>query len=270
LACPLLECDFSICQKPATLWCSLFVESVSETCSRRTVNLIWGSEPRINQSSDHSVKEQHQPGAHKAPLPPQSPRVRLRSFSIACAVSKTVLSNPPGVRPIVMYERSPPSSPSSAIESGGTASFHSLSGSTRFRSGYESSHSDDRSRRLPDVRAAPPQKHQSKPKWISQIKDWLSVSEPSSQAFKQQKLKNAASKDSQAAARSRVSLGQIPPGATTSVAGPTPETALKRQLREKKARGPMSARTTTSISSRESYGYAGSAKEGNPATPAGW
>ncbi|KAI6785945.1 uncharacterized protein J7T54_006284 [Emericellopsis cladophorae] len=172
-----------------------------------------------------------------------------------------------------MYERSPPSSLSSAIESAGTASFHSLSGSssTRFRSGYESSHSDDRPRRIPDVRAEPPHKRQGKPKWISQIKDWLSVSEPSSQAFKQQKLKNAASKDPQAAARIGMPLGQIPAGATTSVAGPTPETALKRQLREKKARGPpMSARTTTSISSRESYGYAGSAKEGNPATPAGW
>ncbi|KAG9255128.1 uncharacterized protein F5Z01DRAFT_75193 [Emericellopsis atlantica] len=173
-----------------------------------------------------------------------------------------------------MYERSPPSSLSSAIESGGTASSHSRSGSgsTPFRSGYESSHSDDRPRRLPDVRPETPHnKHQNKLKWISQVKDWLSVSEPSSQAFKQQKLKNATSKDPQAASRVRIPLGQIPPGATTSVAGPSPEAALKRQLREKRARGPsMSARTTTSISSRESYGYAGSVKEGNPATPAGW
>jgi hypothetical protein len=113
---------------------------------------------------------------------------------------------------------------------------------------------------------------------MSQVRDWLSVSEPTAQAMKQQKLKNsgrqgAALKDTKIAGAARVpiSLGQIPHGATTSATGPTPEEALKKRMKEREARETfVTAKATASISSRDSHGFAGSVKEINPATPAGW
>jgi hypothetical protein len=109
-----------------------------------------------------------------------------------------------------------------------------------------------------------------KPQWLNQIKDWLSVSEPSAQAMKEQRDRTykkfgVDAKDPRAAAKLHLPIGKIPSGATTSTAGPTPEKALLRTMREKrKRRSYMSLNDTScSLSSRGSEG----SSEPNPVTP---
>jgi hypothetical protein len=71
------------------------------------------------------------------------------------------------------------------------------------------------------------------------MKDWLSVAEPSAQAMKQQK-RNAYKKhgidpkDPLAAAKMHLPSGQIPPGATTSTTGPSPEKVLRNKAQGSK------------------------------------
>uniref|UniRef100_A0A8H7NCS0 Uncharacterized protein n=1 Tax=Bionectria ochroleuca TaxID=29856 RepID=A0A8H7NCS0_BIOOC len=72
-------------------------------------------------------------------------------------------------------------------------------------------------------------------------------------------------KGPRAAAKLHLPIGKIPSGATTSTAGPTPEKALLRTMREKrKRRSYMSLNDTScSLSSRGSEG----SSEPNPVTP---
>ncbi|CAH0059740.1 unnamed protein product [Clonostachys solani] len=109
-----------------------------------------------------------------------------------------------------------------------------------------------------------------KPQWLSQIKDWLSVSEPSAQAMKEQKDKTykkfgVDAKDPRAAAKLHLPIGKIPSGATTSTAGPAPEKALLRTMKEKRKRRSYMSLNDTSYS-LSSHGSAGSS-EPNPVTP---
>ncbi|KAH7326562.1 hypothetical protein B0I35DRAFT_475193 [Stachybotrys elegans] len=91
-----------------------------------------------------------------------------------------------------------------------------------------------------------------KTRWFSQVKDWLSVSEPSAQAMKEQKINTYKKhginlKDPHAAAKLHVPMGRLPANATTSTAGPSPEKSLRKQKqkdeqkkREADSRGGMS------------------------------
>ncbi|CAH0001123.1 unnamed protein product [Clonostachys byssicola] len=114
------------------------------------------------------------------------------------------------------------------------------------------------------------ERSRSKPQWLNQIKDWLSVSEPSAQAMKEQRDRTykkfgVDAKDPRAAAKLHLPIGKIPSGATTSTAGPTPEKALLRTMREKRERRSYMSLNDTSCS-LSSYGSAGSG-EPNPVTP---
>ncbi|KAK7228624.1 hypothetical protein V2G26_000794 [Clonostachys chloroleuca] len=145
-----------------------------------------------------------------------------------------------------------------------------------WRSSYISTQSTDdatlSSRAAPSSKNMDPEAERSrrKPQWLNQIKDWLSVSEPSAQAMKEQRDKTfqkfgVDAKDPRAAAKLHLPIGKIPPGATTSTAGPTPEKALLRTITEKrKRRSYMSLNDTScSLSSRGSEG----SSEPNPVTP---
>lgn len=99
----------------------------------------------------------------------------------------------------------------------------------------------------------------SKTKWLSQVKDWLSTSEPSAQAIKAQKSKTSKRlgldpKDPKAASKQHMPSGKLPPNVTTSTAGPTPEEALKKTLKEQRLRQSFSnaSPSTPSVSSRDS------------------
>ncbi|KAH7133581.1 hypothetical protein EDB81DRAFT_762875 [Dactylonectria macrodidyma] len=71
-----------------------------------------------------------------------------------------------------------------------------------------------------------------KARWFSHVKDWLSVSEPSALAMKEQKKVTFKKhgidpKDPRAAAKMHLPIGKLPEGAITSTRGPSPEKALK-------------------------------------------
>ncbi|GJN73018.1 hypothetical protein PLIIFM63780_007081 [Purpureocillium lilacinum] len=77
----------------------------------------------------------------------------------------------------------------------------------------------------------------AKPRWFKQVKDWVSVTEPSAQAMKNQK-RTAYKKhgiernDPQAAEKMHLPIGKVPDGVTTSTRGPRPEKALKQRAKE--------------------------------------
>lgn len=78
------------------------------------------------------------------------------------------------------------------------------------------------------------------PRWLAHVKDWISVSEPSAQAMKEQrttvyKRHGVDFKDPQAAAKLHFPIGQLPAGTTTSTKGPSPEKARER-AKEKQMR----------------------------------
>ncbi|KAK0383338.1 hypothetical protein NLU13_9251 [Sarocladium strictum] len=83
-----------------------------------------------------------------------------------------------------------------------------------------------------------------KPRWMNQVKDWLSTAEPSAQAMKEQrrstfKKHGIAPDDPRAAAKLHVSMERVPAGATTSTSGPTPEKALKQRAANHRARSSL-------------------------------
>jgi hypothetical protein len=114
-----------------------------------------------------------------------------------------------------------------------TASYFDLDTSRRTHSqGGEQARSNDKSK---------------KPRWMSQVKDWLSTAEPSAQAMKQQrkstfKKHGIAPDDPQAAAKLHLSMERVPVGATTSTSGPTPEKALKQRAADHRARKSLGGR----------------------------
>ncbi|KYK55425.1 hypothetical protein DCS_07388 [Drechmeria coniospora] len=73
-------------------------------------------------------------------------------------------------------------------------------------------------------------------RWFSQMKSWLSVSEPSAQAMKDQR-KSAYRKygidlhDPNAAAKMHLPIGKVPEGVTTSTKGPRPEKVFQERAK---------------------------------------
>ncbi|KAJ4320849.1 hypothetical protein N0V84_005670 [Fusarium piperis] len=116
-----------------------------------------------------------------------------------------------------------------------------------------------------------------KPRWFTQVKDWLSVSEPSAQAMKEQKRSTYKRhgidmNDPRAAAKLHLPIGKIPENAITSTSGPSPEKALKRaqqqqQQQQQQSRQSYSGLSQGSHSMSSSIYSVPSAKEFNPVTP---
>ncbi|KAL7894774.1 hypothetical protein HDV63DRAFT_152264 [Trichoderma sp. SZMC 28014] len=77
-----------------------------------------------------------------------------------------------------------------------------------------------------------------RPRWMSQVKNWLATSEPSVKAMRNQKKdafkkEGIDPKDPKAAAKLHSPMGKVPIDAVTSTSGPTPEQALKEKTRAK-------------------------------------
>lgn len=87
---------------------------------------------------------------------------------------------------------------------------------------------------------SPGQGKEGRARWLAQIKDWFSASEPSTQAFKQHRqetFKKAGvdMNDAQAHARLHAPIGSIPDDAIKpSVPGLEPEEVAKRRAEEKR------------------------------------
>lgn len=113
-------------------------------------------------------------------------------------------------------------------------------------------------------RASKSKSKEAKGRWLSQLKDWVSTSEPSSQALKQHKkdtFKKAgvALDDPQATAKLHAPIGELPEEAIKPAGrGPDPEKVLLRKAEQRrKARGSYSgvssgSRTSHSFSSGSS------------------
>ncbi|KAH6604722.1 hypothetical protein Trco_006429 [Trichoderma cornu-damae] len=114
-----------------------------------------------------------------------------------------------------------------------------------------------------------------RPRWMSQVKNWLATSEPSAQAMKDQKREvfkkhGIDSKDPQAAAKMHSPLGKVPIDAITSTSGPTPEKALKEKIRarDRPASYARHSRASQSVSSSfSSIPSVNSGKGSNTITP---
>lgn len=111
-----------------------------------------------------------------------------------------------------------------------------------------------------------------KPRWFSNVKDWLSVSEPSAQALKEQKRSTykrhgISPKDPRAAVKMHLPIEKVPEGAITSTSGPDPEKAFRKAMRERKARASISGHSNASHSQSSSIYSAPTTKELNPITP---
>lgn len=155
--------------------------------------------------------------------------------------------------------------------SGNPRSAHCHTNPTQSNSGT-SINGDDYRTDHPPIAIEPPKAQFARPRWLTQVKDWLSVSEPSAQAMKQQRMDTykrhgVDMNDPQAASKLRLPSGKIPAGATTSTSGPSPEKALLDSLKHKQKRQSYSgwSQTTHSISSTGSY--AASIKDGNRTAP---
>ena len=122
--------------------------------------------------------------------------------------------------------------------SGGSRTSHFASTASQYESDLSTISGDEK---RGDARATEHSNGQGKAKWLSQVKRWLSASEPSAKAMKQQKrdayLKhNIDPKDPRAAAKMHIPFGRVPAGATTSTTGPSPEKALMAAAKERRNR----------------------------------
>ncbi|KAM0563973.1 hypothetical protein ACHAPJ_000181 [Fusarium lateritium] len=111
-----------------------------------------------------------------------------------------------------------------------------------------------------------------KSRWLTQVKDWLSVSEPSAQAMKTQKRNTYKRhgidmKDPQAAVKMHLPIGKIPENAITSTRGPSPEKALERARQQRERQQSYSGLSQGSHSVSSSISTVPSAKEFNPVAP---
>lgn len=111
-----------------------------------------------------------------------------------------------------------------------------------------------------------------KSRWLTQVKDWLSVAEPSAQAIREQKKNiyrrhNIDMKDPQAAIKLHLPIGKIPDNAITSTRGPNPEKALERVRQQREETHSYSGLSQASHSVSSSISTIPSAKEYNPVTP---
>lgn len=81
----------------------------------------------------------------------------------------------------------------------------------------------------------------ARPRWLQQVCSWLSVSEPSAQAMREQKRSTYERHgidpgDPQAAAKMHLPVGKVPAGVPTATGGPSPEKALRERTRDWAAR----------------------------------
>ncbi|OAA32703.1 hypothetical protein AAL_00168 [Moelleriella libera RCEF 2490] len=92
-------------------------------------------------------------------------------------------------------------------------------------------------------------------KWHKNFKSWLSVSEPTALALKNQRVSTyqrygVDPKDPQAAVKMHLPIAKVPEGVTTSSSGPSPEKALRERVRKATIRQEFShhggSRSTTS------------------------
>ncbi|KAK1730684.1 uncharacterized protein BDZ83DRAFT_747012 [Colletotrichum acutatum] len=111
----------------------------------------------------------------------------------------------------------------------------------------------------------------SKNHWVSQLKDWFSTGEPSSQDWKQLKKQEyhkhgIAMNDPEASAKLHAPIGAIPEEAIRPSSGPDPETIAKKKFANRKqvrqAYGGCE-RISGSVSSESSAG----SREVNPIAP---
>ena len=132
--------------------------------------------------------------------------------------------------------------------------------SSRWSSDDEPLH-DRQSHRLrgPSTHTGSTKTSSTKPRWLSSVKDWLSVSEPSAQAMKEQKQQAhrrfpVNPRDPKASSTMHLSTSKIPQGAVKSTSGPSPEQALRAQGKPKQQRYSQTSTipTSASISSRGS------------------
>lgn len=101
------------------------------------------------------------------------------------------------------------------------------------------------------------EKRSSRAKWLTQVKDWLSTSEPTAQAMKEQKRSTYAEHgvaldDPRAAAKMHFPMGKVPEDAITSTSGPTPEDALKHRAAQYRTRESLGAGASRAGSSGSS------------------
>lgn len=141
----------------------------------------------------------------------------------------------------------------------------------RSQSDYDLSVSSDDARRG-SVSSYAKSKRDGKPRWFSSVKDWLSVSEPSAQALKDQKRSTYKRhginpKDPRAAVKMHLPIEKVPEGAITSTSGPDPEKVFRKAMRERKARESISGRSNASHSQTSSIYSAPTTRELNPVTP---
>lgn len=130
--------------------------------------------------------------------------------------------------------------------------------------------SDDR--RRGSVSSEKSRSKSGKPRWLGQVKDWLSVSEPSAQAFKEQKRSTYRKhgidlKDPQAAAKMHLPIEKVPANAITSTRGPSPEKALKMAVRQRQARQSYTGHSNASRSTTSSNSSNPCSRELNPVAP---
>ncbi|KAK1636742.1 hypothetical protein BDP81DRAFT_27641 [Colletotrichum phormii] len=111
----------------------------------------------------------------------------------------------------------------------------------------------------------------SKNHWVSQLKDWFSTGEPSSQDWKQLKKQEyhkhgIAMNDPEASAKLHAPIGAIPEEAIKPSSGPDPETIAKKKFANRKQIRQTYGgceRITGSVSSESSAG----SREVNPIAP---
>ncbi|CAF3448996.1 unnamed protein product [Fusarium graminearum] len=113
---------------------------------------------------------------------------------------------------------------------------------------------------------------EGKPRWFTQVKDWLSVSEPSAQAMKEQKKNTFRRhgidmKDPQAAVKLHLPIERIPEDAITSTRGPSPEKAHERARQQRAVAQSYSGGSQASHSVSSGISTAPSVKEFNPVAP---
>lgn len=190
-------------------------------------------------SSHRPPREQTNPSIYQATRrAPQEVRVDGRPVSFSTDkplenpldwAATSLTSHNPRYNPIFLFPIKPlskmPTAASAATSK--TMSDHSRPGydpslSSEPRSDYTASTREDKKR----------------PRWMSQVKNWLATSEPSAQAMRDQKKDTFKKhgidlKDPKAAAKLHSPMGKVPISAVTSTSGPTPEKALKEKTRAK-------------------------------------
>lgn len=105
---------------------------------------------------------------------------------------------------------------------------------------------------------------EGKGKWFSQLKGWVSMSEPSTQALKKHRkitFKNAgvALDDPQANAKLHAPIGEIPAEAIRPTRGPNPEEVVKRRAEERRRGKSFSGADYASYRASQSRGTSHSA-----------